>query len=354
MCVIVHQPSGAYLSKKTAKEMWDRNPDGAGFAYIDDEGEIQTGHAMSFEKFWSMFETQRSPNRDKDFLVHFRIGTSGLKDITNVHPFQVDEHTVMAHNGMLNRLVDMPKDAVMSDTRYFIRDILSMLPENWLDNPVLFDMVEDYIAGSKLMFLTTNPALKKNVYILNEKDGTNKHNMWWSNDYHEKSSFVRYSTSSKTTIVNATPLRPDQTRGLVRGQGQLPVPQKSEWDNDDDAYSRYWTDDDVLKTLKREGVPVSEMPATLYLMEIIDNRKELDLTADIVLDPTVDQYECQTCFTYLKADGDCMCWELFCLNCGAVAPYCEDDAECDLRTLTDIDSWETDFNMRQARKVVPF
>ena len=152
MCVIVHQPSDAYLSKRTAEQMWERNPDGAGFAFINDDGRIETGKAMNFESFWRQFESKRSVNRDRDFLVHFRIATSGKIGLDNTHPFVVDEHTVMAHNGMLNSIVgSIPKNAELSDTREFIEQVVKKLPEDWLDNPTLVRMMEDYIGFSPLL-----------------------------------------------------------------------------------------------------------------------------------------------------------------------------------------------------------
>ena len=60
MCVIIHQPRGTHLDKERAHRLWQRNPDGGGFAFVDNTGTIQIKKAMSFTAFWRKFETARS------------------------------------------------------------------------------------------------------------------------------------------------------------------------------------------------------------------------------------------------------------------------------------------------------
>ncbi len=137
MCVIVHQPNGAHLNKKLAKELWQTNPDGGGFAFLDDDKNLVVEKFMKFPTFWSKFETMRSTFPARDFMLHMRIATHGSVSINNVHPFQLNEHTVMAHNGILKEVIDDlesdPEDD-RTDSEYFIEEVLKDLPRTWLDN----------------------------------------------------------------------------------------------------------------------------------------------------------------------------------------------------------------------------
>jgi glutamine amidotransferase len=178
MCVIIHQPEGTHLEKERAERLWKKNPDGGGFAFVGDDGKISGFKSMDFDPFWKAFETSRSQFPNRDYILHMRIATHGTVDISNVHPFLVDEHTIMAHNGIIHGVGD---DPLLSDTRVFVRDVLPELPETWLDSLYLTDMVEEWIGWSKLAFLTTNPNLKQQVYLLNEKSGTYADGMWFSN-----------------------------------------------------------------------------------------------------------------------------------------------------------------------------
>lgn len=350
MCVIVHQPPTTYVDKKEARNMWKRNSDGAGFAFINDDLEIITDKAMNFQEFWNKFESARSANRKAEFLLHFRIATSGKVGLPNTHPFRIDEHTVMAHNGMLNRIVgQIGLDAERSDTREFINMVLSELPENWLDNPVLFDMMEDYIDGSKLMFLTTNPNLKRRVYILNAHKGTKRNGLWFSNTHHDpppprpappvRNRYQAFKVSSGrkvydgsdhiweqnkdgdwlkidkrtgTLIHKVTPK--NKQKGLTPNKGpseesniyQLPLPRNG--DSGKDGH---------------RGVTPGEAQTLHLVSEVTALRKEQGLYLDVTVDAQTGDIECTGCYeTVNLISGDCGCWDMVCIDCGAIAPYC--------------------------------
>lgn len=352
MCVIVHQPSDAYLSKRTAEQMWERNPDGAGFAFINDDGRIETGKAMNFESFWRQFESKRSVNRDKDFLVHFRIATSGKIGLDNTHPFVVDEYTVMAHNGMLNSIVgNIPREAELSDTREFIEKVVKELPEDWLDNPTLVRMMEDYIGFSKLMFLTTNPALKENVYILNRDQGDDVHKMWWSNKYHVPRPKPELPLRAKKEVTYVSKARviteglgPRATERKEKEQGRyakkkkeeeknrkvvnindykVPLPRSTSKDENRPTQAEveaFWLQTELPGVLSYEVLPEDTDHAFEAMMAL---RKESGLTDDVLFEPVSESYECQKCYNLIDDDsGDCLCWDMICIACGAMAPYC--------------------------------
>ena len=177
MCVIVHQPRGTHLEKDRAKRLWAANSHGGGFCYINDNQVIQVEKSMFFEDYWRKFERARSEFPERDFLLHMRIKTHGKVSLANTHPFYVSDQTVMMHNGILSQ---MPDHAEMSDSRVFIEKVLLDLPETWLDNRYLEDMVDGFIGWSKLAFMTTNPDLDHEVYLINEISGQWDDGMWFS------------------------------------------------------------------------------------------------------------------------------------------------------------------------------
>jgi glutamine phosphoribosylpyrophosphate amidotransferase len=81
MCIIVYKPKGIEMpDKDTLKECWNCNSDGAGFAVSD--GEKITVH-KGYMKFKKLYRALHLIDlKDYDTIIHFRIGTSGLKDRT--------------------------------------------------------------------------------------------------------------------------------------------------------------------------------------------------------------------------------------------------------------------------------
>jgi hypothetical protein len=326
MCVIVHQPKGAYLTKEQAEQMWDKNPDGGGFAYINHRGDITTRKSMSFPTWWRDFEKARSKNRDSDFVIHFRIATSGKIGIANSHPFKIDQFTVMAHNGMLNHITgNISLEDEFSDTRVFIRDVLSELPHNWLDRPALRDMVEDYIGYSKLTFLTVDPGLERNIYILNEAKGDVVDKMWVSNKNWKPippRPTVTYVSKAKETTKLAEMYK-------------FPLPSENNILKDlEDLQKRqqvidFWEGVTHEDGWVIESTPKLSEPDQQLMKEILDLRREVhNLTTEILLDPVSDEFECQTCFTSIDLESmECECWDLLCIACGSLAPYCVHDPE---------------------------
>ncbi len=169
MCVIIHQPKGQYIDKETCRKQWLENPDGGGFAFIRDDGQIEVYKSMEWQSYWSEFEQARSANPSRDFLLHMRIATHGSVSIANVHPFASSDLTVMAHNGIIHGVPEYENDD-RTDTEVFISDVLPELPHGWQDRPYLVDMVEEWLGWSKLMFLSVDPELEHQVYRMGDWD----------------------------------------------------------------------------------------------------------------------------------------------------------------------------------------
>lgn len=179
MCVIIHIPANEKLTHRDAIALWKTNPDGGGIAYPY-KGRIVTRKTMKFAEWWNWYKEIRAKHPNVSILGHFRIATHGTVDITNVHPFQVDENTVMAHNGIIHDCAPERFDT-RSDTRVFVEDVLPRLPKQWLDDDYLPMMVDSFIGYSKLMFLTVDPDLRHTVYRFGK--WIHHEGLWLSNDY---------------------------------------------------------------------------------------------------------------------------------------------------------------------------
>lgn len=179
MCLAIYQPAGVSIPESHLREGFNNNPHGAGFMYFDEKGKVQTFKSMHFDAFIDEYEAAWAMHgKHSPFSVHFRWATHGTQDINNVHPFKMNEHVAVLHNGIIDCKI---QDKKMSDTAAFVRDYLGNLPRNWQDNEFLFDMVEQYCVGSKLVVMTSDPDAEYCAYIVNEDAGHWHENVWYSN-----------------------------------------------------------------------------------------------------------------------------------------------------------------------------
>jgi hypothetical protein len=113
----------------------------------------------------------------------------------------MNDNVAVLHNGVINCVI---KDKKMSDTAAFVRDYLGNLPRNWQDNEFLWDMVEDYCSGSKLVVLTNDPEAEYSAYIINESSGHWADGVWYSNSSYscaKPKSFVSYNSARLSAEV---------------------------------------------------------------------------------------------------------------------------------------------------------
>ena len=116
--------------------------------------------------------------KDNDLVIHFRYGTHGNIDKDMTHPFLVDNNLAVMHNGIISVPEAMQKD--ISDSYYFNRTVLQKLPNNFLENPAIVDLIEMRIGGSVLVFLDN----KGNVTKIGSKCKEIIYNgCWFSNPY---------------------------------------------------------------------------------------------------------------------------------------------------------------------------
>jgi glutamine amidotransferase len=179
MCLAIYQPSGVAIPESHLLEGFKNNPHGAGFMYFDETGKVQVYKSMHYDAFIDEYEAAWALHGSSSpFAVHFRWATHGTTDINNVHPFKMNENVAVLHNGIIDCVIT---DKSMSDTAAFVRDYLGAMPRNWQDNEFLFDMVQDYTRGSKLVIMTSDPQAQYSAYIVNEQLGHWADGVWYSN-----------------------------------------------------------------------------------------------------------------------------------------------------------------------------
>lgn len=346
MCVICHVPANETLTEDRLNRLWDTNPHGGGLAYVSRRNNIVVEKTMDKDEFKEKVNRVQSFSHRADLLLHMRIATHGSVSIPNVHPFRVNtdigrEDLVMAHNGIISKVggkrtihdgkhkgKTAPVDD-RSDTRMFIDEVLNLLPLNWLDNPATVQLVEDFIGGSKLMFLSTRPELRHRVYILNKEMGTERGDMWFSN------------SGGVDPVQSWKPKRGKYSSDYWAaydgwGENRYKAPALKTNARELVAYNKY------LRTQwERFVAEATEQQIAEHLQEfelIQDDRKSIfSKTAATAFEFDGQKWMCLSCYMQIDFDEktgftDCLCFNRECLECDEECFQCR----CDLRPKTGI------------------
>ena len=178
MCIAILNKQGTVLTKSTFMNSWHNNPDGGGLLYAL-KGRLHTFKSMKKGIMYKEYERIRKAHPDIDIILHFRIGTHGANDETNLHPFLVNDKLGFVHNGIISQTAaKLGKDDKRSDTNLFNEE-LKRLPDNFVDNEGIMNLIKGYIGtGSKLIFMDN----LGNYRIVNEMAGHWNSENWFSND----------------------------------------------------------------------------------------------------------------------------------------------------------------------------
>ena len=193
MCLAAYLAPGRTLTPDEVRTAWANNPDGAGFIYFADGAPVvyRTLRLHKFEKAYAQHAA-----RGFGMAVHFRYGTHGTNGVENVHPFRVNRHDWLLHNGVL----PISTDGRRSDTRTFAEDWLPQLPPRWYASPELSALVSEFITGSKFIVATNDPDASASFHILNASDGfwEDDGRSWFSNRSHCDRRLPRGSTAGSS------------------------------------------------------------------------------------------------------------------------------------------------------------
>lgn len=224
MCLAVYQSTGSRMTEEEMRNAWSQNPDGGGYGFIDTDNKLKVRKFMKLADMLKMYEQDVAAcGGHSPFLVHFRLATHGSKNMDNCHPFFIDEHTIMIHNGILPTI---NVDKSMSDSYSFATNYLAKMPTDWYDDEFLFDLVEEYCTGSKIVILTTRPSAQFSCYIVNQRSGnwSKDKSMWFSNNSHcSPRSFVFGNTGkakqTSFTSLNASYKTSDEVNKQLESEG---------------------------------------------------------------------------------------------------------------------------------------
>ena len=184
MCMLCVIPPSTIPSRAKLENSALNNPDGFGFAIvIPEENRIHVERTMNADEAINNFLTLREKYNTGYAMWHARLATHGTTDVSNCHPFMVsNEQTYLAHNGILGVLHDSKTDT-RSDTRIFAEDVIAKLGVQVLDDPQIWNVLEEFTRGSKVCILTLDPKAQHQMYLFHADAGKiDDTGVWWSND----------------------------------------------------------------------------------------------------------------------------------------------------------------------------
>lgn len=183
MCLLTFLPAGALPDTDALLNGAEVNDDGHGFAIVTGD-RILIRHGMSAEPMIEAFVADRREHPDGPALFHSRFSTHGNeRDLANCHPFLLggDARTVIAHNGVLPKVVQPAKGDPRSDTRIAAETFLPAFGSLRLRRTRL--RVERWMTpANKIVILTVDRRFRDRAYILNEQEGIWDGGIWYSND----------------------------------------------------------------------------------------------------------------------------------------------------------------------------
>lgn len=171
MCIIVYKPENTQMpSKKTLKNCWNNNDDGAGYMFPLDNRVIIKKGFMTFKDFWKSLRVDYEKFPTLPFVLHFRITTQGGVRPELTHPYPMSKNMEdlkllrttsntfgVAHNGIISLTsTNYNTTITYNDTMKFITDYLSLIVKSpkSLENDDTLKLIER-LAGSKLAIMDT-------------------------------------------------------------------------------------------------------------------------------------------------------------------------------------------------------
>lgn len=170
MCIAILKPKDINIDKEVLQTCCDSNPDGMGFAYVDN-GVVHIRKYMNFDTFYNDYiQVENKSN----MLIHFRIATHGKVEVDNCHPFKLNHRMALIHNGIISGYGDKQ---TKSDTRDFIDKVIGNISWKLWKNPSYRTLVGNAIGYSKFAILDASGE----YYIINESKGVWDGGVWYSN-----------------------------------------------------------------------------------------------------------------------------------------------------------------------------
>lgn len=173
MCLAIVNKKGI-LPKEYFVETAKANNHGFGIGFAYNGQLFEYKELTDIHHFYHAYKSLRKDYSNTTFLIHFRMATHGSKGMKNVHPFFIDGKYAIIHNG----IIDIKPTGDDSDTAAFAK-LLEGLPNGWVQNYAIRQLIESAIGYSKIALLDTDG----HVTLFNGSLGHwDKHrNNWYSN-----------------------------------------------------------------------------------------------------------------------------------------------------------------------------
>lgn len=188
MCIAIFKPKDKIISEEILKTCSENNPDGMGFAYIDND----TLYIKKYMKFNDFIKDYKEVETKSNMLIHFRIATHGTVELDNCHPFFLNHRMALIHNGIISGYGDKKEK---SDTRDFIDRVIGNISWKLMKNPSYRELISKAIGYSKLAILD----ITGDYWIINEDNGYWTDGVWYSNKSYEPKKQVEYVKCPSST-----------------------------------------------------------------------------------------------------------------------------------------------------------
>lgn len=251
MCIVVYKPKDKKMpSEQTLRQCFNRNPDGAGYMFPEDNRVIIKKGYMNFKALYqAVMKDYERLGKKTPFVIHFRIQTQGGVNQECTHPFPLSKNMLdlkvldsearfgLAHNGIISltsntsysKYYDKKTKTYCydyskpdySDTMKFITDYLSLIikSENWYKDEDTLALIEK-LAGYS------------NKFAIMDGEG---HTTLIGNFIEDKG--IYYSNSSYEAYVQIT----------------------NDFNYDDEDYEKYYNDETCEYDFPIENCPVWNM-----------------------------------------------------------------------------------------------
>lgn len=158
--------------------VYNANPDGLGVMYSDGR-KLHVRKVLPRNPDEARQFIESLPDSDSDQMIacHWRMKTHGLVDMTNCHPYRVNDSTYLAHNGILH--TGNAADPERSDTWHFIENYLSTLPTDALHDKKFLAMLGEFIKNNRFAIMSADGRLS----VVNREQGIEAEGIWFSNTY---------------------------------------------------------------------------------------------------------------------------------------------------------------------------
>ena len=122
MCMLIHHPADAEpFARDEFEDIFKKNRAGFGVIWRWPNGAVSYEKGMwGPDRIWSQYRALMD-HGCREMVLHWRLATSGARDVANVHPFETAGGVLVAHNGVLRHRSTRTE----SDTRCFITDVLA-------------------------------------------------------------------------------------------------------------------------------------------------------------------------------------------------------------------------------------